>query len=81
MRQVLNSLQDGGLGDFNVYPLDLSLLGVVRRVDWYTVTNATKNGKDIIFRFKQCKKRGSIIRRNVCSYLPVEHIPQTLNNK
>jgi hypothetical protein len=44
MRQVLNSLQDDGLGDFNVFPLDWSLLGVVRRVDWYTVTNATKIG-------------------------------------
>ena len=81
MRQVLNSVQDDDLGDFNVFLLDLSLLGVICRVDWYTLTNATKNGKDIIFRFKQCKKRGSTIRRNVSSYLPVEHIPQTLNSK
>jgi hypothetical protein len=81
MRQVLNSLQDGSLGDFNVFPLDLSLLGVVRRVDWYTVINATKNGKDIIFIFKQSKQRGSIMRCNVSSSLPVEHILQTLNIK
>jgi len=53
MRQVLNNLQNGGLDDFNVFPLDLSLLGVVRRVDWYTVTSAMKNGYGIIFRFKQ----------------------------
>jgi hypothetical protein len=81
MRQVLNSLQDGGLGDFNVLPLDLRLFGVVHRVDWYTVTNVTNNGKDIIFRFKQSKKRGSIIRRSVGSYLPVENIPQTSSSK
>jgi hypothetical protein len=81
MSQVLDSLQDGGLGDLNVFSLDLSLLEVVRRVDWYTVTNATKNGKDIIFRIKQSKKNGFIFRRNHSSYLPVQHIPQTLNSK
>ena len=62
MIQVLNSLQDGSLGDFNVFPLDLSLLGMLRCVDWYTVTNEMKNGKDIIFIFKQSKKKGSTMR-------------------